>query len=197
MSKLPDIDLDFGDRSKALDLIQGINASIIKNDVITKHNSGVYYTKIPNKDGVATIDYNSADDRGYFKLDLLNVSIYQKINDKEHLDRLSKQEAPWDMLWTCKEFCEQVTHIGNHYDLVCSMKPDTIPRMAMFLSIIRPGKAHLQKKSWKEIGETIWLKPENNQYHFKKAHAVAYAHLVVLHMNILYEEYMEMLNQPS
>jgi hypothetical protein len=61
---------------------------------------------------------------------------------------------------------------------------DSIPRMAMFLAIIRPGKRHLVGKTWREVSETVWQRPQDNQYFFKKSHAVAYAHLVVVDMNL-------------
>jgi DNA polymerase III alpha subunit len=61
--------------------------------------------------------------------------------------------------------------------------------MAILLSIIRPGKAKLQGKTWKEVSEDVWNKPEDGAYYFKKAHAVAYAHLVAVHINLLCEEY--------
>ena len=53
-----------------------------------KHNTGIYPTEIPHNpvDNCATIDYKEADQRGYFKLDFLNVSIYQDVRDEEHLD---------------------------------------------------------------------------------------------------------------
>ena len=34
---------------------------------------------------LSTIDYEKAEDRGYFKLDFLNVSLYKDIKDEEHL----------------------------------------------------------------------------------------------------------------
>jgi hypothetical protein len=61
---------------------------------------------------------------------------------------------------------------------------NTIPRMAMFLAIIRPGKRHLIGLPWAEAANTIWDKTEDG-YVFKKAHAVGYAHLVVVHMNLI------------
>ena len=191
MSKLPDIDIDFADRERALQIMPGVAASMTEHGVTKKHNTGVYYTKIPvdPTTGTSTIDYKTAEYRGYFKLDLLNVAVYQKVKSEEHLSKLMKQEPLWELLWKSKEFCEQVIHVGNYYDLICSMKPDSIPRMAMLLSIIRPGKAHLQNKTWKEVGEDVWKKPDGDAYYFKKAHAVAYAHLVAVHINLLCEEY--------
>ena len=189
--RLPDVDIDFADRERVLDVMPGVAASMNEHGVVKKHNTGVYYTKIPvdPSTNMSTLDYKIAEDRGYFKLDLLNVAVYQKVKDEAHLDSLIKKEPLWELLWKSREFCEQVIHIGNYYDLICKMKPDSIPRMAMLLSIIRPGKAKLQGKTWKEVSEDVWNKPEDGAYYFKKAHAVAYAHLVAVHINLLCEEY--------
>lgn len=65
---------------------------------------------------------------------------------------------------------------------------NSIPRLSMFLSVIRPGKKHLIGKSWKEVSETIWTVGDDDGYSFKKSHAVAYAHLVVIHMNLLEQD---------
>ena len=63
---------------------------------------------------------------------------------------------------------------------------NSIPRLAMFLAIIRPGKKHLISKTWKEVAKTVWDK-DHTGYTFKKSHAIAYSHLVVVHMNLLEE----------
>jgi DNA polymerase III alpha subunit len=65
------------------------------------------------------------------------------------------------------------------------MKPDSIPRMAAFISIIRPGKAHLQNQPWATVFESVWDGDDSRGYTFKKAHALSYAMLVSLHMNVL------------
>jgi len=57
--------------------------------------------------------------------------------------------------------------------------------MAMFLSVIRPAKRHLAGLTWREVGIKVWDKPEGNGYFFKKAHAISYAQLVAVHMNLL------------
>ena len=191
MSDLPDIDIDFANRQSAIDLIDCTPAMIKEHSILKKHNTGVYYTDIPSDPatGIATLDYKTAEDRGYFKLDLLNVAVYQNVKSNEHLDQLMAKQPLWELLWKSKVFCEKVIHISNYHDLIVKKQPSSIPQMAMLLSIIRPGKAHLQNKSWKEIAETVWQKPTDGSYYFKKAHAVAYAHLVAVHINILCEEY--------
>jgi hypothetical protein len=64
---------------------------------------------------------------------------------------------------------------------------NTIPRLAMFLAVIRPSKKHLMGLSWAEVAKTIWDK-EQDGYAFKKAHSISYAQLVVVHMNLLARE---------
>jgi DNA polymerase III alpha subunit len=78
--------------------------------------------------------------------------------------------------------------VGNYTDLLKEMKPDSIPRMAAFISIIRPGKAHLQTRSWSEVFASVWDGDDSQGYTFKKAHAISYAALVALHMNLLNQD---------
>lgn len=183
-----DIDIDFGDRTRILSLLKHTPASIIKDDKATKHNTGVYFTDIPVDPftGSASLDYNQAEDRGYLKLDFLNVSLYNLIHSEQELIELQTKDPQWDKLYT-REFCTQLIHIGNHYDTLVKMPEavNSIPRMAMFLSVIRPAKRHLIGQPWAEVAKTVWDKPEDDGYYFKKSHAVAYANLVVIHMNLL------------
>jgi hypothetical protein len=97
------------------------------------------------------------------------------------------KEPNWYRLWEDKMFCDQVIHVNGHHNLMVKLKPDTMTRMAMFLAVMRPGKAHLQNYDWKQIAEQVWTKPGDGSYYFKKAHAVAYAHLVAIHINLLEE----------
>jgi len=179
-----DVDIDFADREKILNLIKHVPA----RQQGRKHNSGVYVTDIPIDpiNGCSTLDYKEAEDRGYFKIDFLNVNVYTHIRDNAHYIELLKTPPPWEKLLD-KNFCSQVIHVSNHWNDVVKMKPDSVARMAMFLALIRPGKKHLIGKPWKEINETIWEQTEDS-YSYKKAHAVSYAKLVALHMNILNEQ---------
>lgn len=186
-----DIDLDFGDRSKVLALINHHPAGIIRDGALTRHNTGVYVTDIPIDPvtGTAAIDFKDAEDRGYMKLDLLNVSLYTHIKSPEHLDELLAKEPDWAKLYD-PDFCSKLMHIGNHYETLIKMPEavNSIPRLAMFLAIIRPAKRHLIGKPWKEVAKTIWDKPTDGSYAFKRSHSVSYSHLIVVHMNLLLEQ---------
>ena len=185
-----DIDIDFGDRARALALLEHVPASIIRDGVLTAHNTGVYVTAIPQDpfSGRASLDYQAAEARGYTKLDFLNVSLYTQIKSEQHLQDLMAQEPLWDLLYD-REFCSQLIHIGNHYDTLVKMPEpvDSLPRLAMFLSVIRPAKRHLIGKTWQQVAETVWERPDDDSYYFKKSHAVAYAHLVAVHINLICE----------
>jgi hypothetical protein len=183
-----DIDIDFGDREQILDKIQHVPASIRKETEVRRHNTGVYVTDIPHDPvhNIAAIDYQEAEERGYIKLDLLNVWVYQWVRDEQHLTELMR-EPHWYKLKD-REFFEQLIHLKNHYETLLSMPEpvDSIPRLAMFLSVIRPGKRHLIGRPWSEVAKTVWVN-DGEGYTFKKSHSIAYAHLVVVHMNLLEE----------
>ena len=191
---MPDIDIDFADRDVVLDKI---NHRIARLNKDKKHNTGVYVTEIPHNpvDNMSTLDYEEADDRGYFKLDFLNVSLYRDIKSKEQLNRLLGTEPLWDLL-THQEFSDKLFHVGEHSSLLQRLKPTTIEQLAATLAIIRPAKRHLVGKSWTDIMKEVWVKPSDGAYYFKKAHAVAYAHAIVVHMNLICEQ-LESLDKPK
>ena len=183
-----DIDIDLADRQQVLDLLNVTPASIIRDGKLSKHNTGVYATDIPVDpfSGSASLDYQAAEDRGYMKLDLLNVHVYKQVRDETHLIKLM-QEPDWTKLYD-PAICGQLIHINNHYDTLLKMPEpvDSIPRLAMFLAVIRPGKRHLIGRTWKDVAATVWDKVEG-EYSFKKAHAIAYSQLVVVNLNLLCE----------
>jgi len=182
-----DIDIDSANRDQILKLISNVSASIHRNGSVVKHNTGVYVTDIPSDPvtGLCTIDYNSAEDLGYIKLDLLNVGLYERIKNSQHLDRLMHTEPNWNML-NNPDFVERIIHINNHYSTLQKMPEpvNSIPRMAMFLSVMRPAKRHLIGLPWKEVAKTVWHKPVDGSYYYKKSHAISYAQLVAVNINL-------------
>ena len=182
-----DIDLDLADREQVLKLIHATPARQETHGQVRRHNSGVYITDIPY-DPVhecAAITYEEAEQRGYFKIDLLNMSVYEQVASPEHYEQLLAQEPDWSRLWTDPEWAKQLVHVGNYTELLKTMRPDSIPRMAAFIAIIRPGKAHLQNQPWAEVFKSVWDGDSSRGFVFKQSHSVGYAKLVALHMNIL------------
>jgi hypothetical protein len=183
-----DIDIDVANRDQALALLNHTAATIIRDDKVSKHNTGVYFTEIPADpaNGRASLDYEAAEEHGYIKLDILNVGLYQQIKNEQHLQELMQQEPAWNRLYD-PEFCAQLIHIGAHYNTLIKM-PEAVNsdvRLMMFLAIIRPAKRHLIGLPWKEVAKTIWERPADNGYFFKKSHSCAYSRLVMVHMNLL------------
>ena len=94
-----DVDVDVKDRNEVLKHFVHIPASMYKNDFLVKHNSGVYFQEIPIcPDGLSAIEHEEAERRGWFKVDLLNVSVYNDIKNEDHLDKLLNTEPYWELL---------------------------------------------------------------------------------------------------
>ena len=182
-----DIDIDVPDRTAVLKLIEHTAARQLHQGQVRRHNSGIYVTDIPRDipNGCAAIDYESAEQRGYFKIDLLNMSVYQLIRNPAQYAAMLAATPPWSRLWTDTAWTSQLVHVGQYSKLLESMKPDNIQRLAAFISIIRPGKAHLQNRPWTEVFASVWDGDDSRGYIFKKAHAISYAMLVIVHMNLL------------
>ena len=185
---MPDIDIDFADRTKALDVFKNVTAVIEDNGTFKKHNTGIYCTSIPYNPitGQSTIEYKQAEERGYFKIDFLNVGVYEGVKDRKHLLQLMETEPLWDLLEQ-DDFSNLLFHVNGHGAILRQMKPRNILQLAAVLAMIRPAKRYLIGKDWDLIMTEIWTKPTNEEYYFKKAHAVAYAHVIVVQMNLICE----------
>jgi hypothetical protein len=182
-----DIDIDLANRDQLLALIHATPARQTHQGQVRRHNSGIYATDIPYDpvNACAAIDYETAEQLGYFKIDLLNMSVYQLIRDPVHYQQMLVLEPPWSRLWTDTNWAKQLVHIGNYTELLETMRPDSIPRMAAFISIIRPGKAHLQGRPWDQVFASVWDGDASQGFVFKQSHAISYAALVALHMNLI------------
>ena len=183
---MPDIDIDFADRDTILSQLEH---RVAKLNTGKKHNTGVYATEIPHNpiDNLATVEHKAADERGYFKLDFLNVSIYKGVKDNEHLTQLMEREPLWQLL-EHTDFSDNVFHLNGHGTLLAQLKPTSVEQLAATLAIIRPAKRHLSGSIWNLIFQEVWTKPTDGSYYFKKAHAISYAMACVVHMNLLCEQ---------
>jgi len=184
-----DIDIDFPDRTHVLGIIKHIKASRIEEDKFISHNTGIYLQSIPYDpiNNLAGIEYKEAEKRGYFKIDFLNVNIYKDIRNEEHLQYLMNQEPLWDLLLD-DNFNSLLFHVNGHGSILREMKPQSVEQLAAVLAMIRPAKRYLIGKDWTTVMTEIWTKPEDGEYYFKKAHAVAYAMAVVVQINLICEQ---------
>jgi DNA polymerase III alpha subunit len=181
---MPDIDIDFLNREHILNKITHIRA---RRDN-TNHNTGIYVQAIPHDPitNLAGIDYKQAEQRGYFKIDLLNVGIYNGVKNEEHLIKLMETEPLWELLIQ-DDFTNLLFHLNGHGDIIRKTPPTSVEQLAAVLAILRPAKRYLIGKDWNTIMNEIWLKPDSNDYYFKKSHAIAYAIAVIVQMNLICE----------
>jgi len=185
-----DVDIDMANREDFLRLVNHTPASIKHEDgTYSKHNTGVYFQTIPSfpLEGFSSIEYETAEEDGWFKVDVLNNGIYKDVRDEAHITELMNIEPLWDLL-EHEEFVSQLFHISNYSNILAQYKPTSVEQLAMILAIIRPGKKHLIGKSWNEITKQVWVKPTDGSYYFKHSHAIAYAVAIVVQMNLICEK---------
>lgn len=187
-SVVTDIDIDTPDRSVLLKLFKNTTASNHSGAKPRAHNTGVYFHKVPvdpltNR---CSVDYKEAEEMGFFKIDILNVGIYKEVRDDQHMNELLETEPLWELLDE-EEFCNLVFHMRGHHDVCNRMKPTNTLQLAAVLAMIRPAKRYLVGSTWEQVMQEVWIKPDNDQYYFKKSHAVSYAMAVRLHMNLIIE----------
>jgi DNA polymerase III alpha subunit len=185
---MPDIDIDFVDRTKVLSLFNHIRASRLENDKLVPHNTGVYLHPVPvdAKTNLCAIPYDQAEENGYFKVDFLNVGIYKNVRSEEHLVQLMETEPLWDLLLD-DQFVDLLFHLNGHGDVLKKTCPTSAEQLAAVLAMIRPAKRYLIGKNWQTIMQEVWTKPGTGEYYFKKSHATAYALAVIVQMNLICE----------
>ena len=186
---MPDIDIDFIDRENALSHFKHIRARREDDGKILKHNTGVYMHEVPFDpvNNLCSVEYDKAEDQGLFKLDFLNVSLYQGIRDEKHLIELIEREPLWELLEQ-EDFTNLLFHVNGHGRILQKLKPASVEQLAAVLAMIRPAKRHLIDQTWPDIMTEVWKKPEGDEYFFKKSHATAYAVAIVVQMNLICEQ---------
>ena len=185
---MPDIDIDFIDREQALKLFKHTVASRNDNGRLVKHNTGVYLHEVPVDavTSLCSVPYEQAEEQEFFKIDFLNVGLYNGVRNEEHLVQLMETEPLWDLLLQ-DEFNNLLFHVNGHGSILREMQPSSIEQLAAVLAMIRPAKRHLIGKNWATVMSEVWTKPETNDYYFKKSHATAYAVAIVVQMNLICE----------
>jgi hypothetical protein len=181
-----DIDIDVADRDDILKIIPHVAAVQRDGTHVRKHNTGVYFHEMPTNPltGNATVEYKEAEDLGYFKIDVLNVSLYKQVKNPDHLDKLCAIDPDWNML-TNPEIVSKLFHLGNHVDITIKKAPKDINQLAMLLALIRPAKRHLAHLNWSAIEKNIWSKSEGDGYLFKRSHSFGYAMAIIVQLNLM------------
>lgn len=182
-----DVDIDVKNRDELIRLLDVVPAAICdeKTNSLRKHNTGVYFQDIPEDKllGHSTIDHKDAEELGYFKIDILNLSIYSDVENHDDLDELM-EEPIWELL-EYDEIVSKLFHVHEYGELLKKLKPRSVEELAMVLAIIRPSKAYLRNSSWDRIRAEVWIPPKDGSYYFKKSHSIAYSMTIVVQMNII------------
>ena len=186
-----DVDLDVFGRDEILEGLPCVYGRIDRDGgKFEKHLTGVYFQNIPRDPvtNISTVDHKVASDYGYFKIDFLNVNMYEGVKSEDHLLELLNREPPWDF-FEYEEITDQLFHLKGHSNLLCRYKPQSVEDLAMILAIMRPAKAYLQRHDWAAIRKEVWVKHEGEEhYQFKRAHGIAYALAIIVHLNLLIEK---------
>lgn len=182
-----DVDIDLADRDGLVRILPCTPASVRDSQGhYSRHNTGVYLQRIPvfPLEGISSIDYKAAEAQGWFKIDLLNNSIYQGVRDTAHLEELMNREPHWQ-LFEHEDIVRQLAHVNNYADLLAHYKPQSVEELAMIIALVRPAKKHLIGKTFEQIREEIWRKPDHDSYYFKKSHSFAFAVSIIVQLNLL------------
>lgn len=183
-----DVDIDLPSSFDSVEYFDWTKASLVKDEEMRKHPVGVYPQNIPIDpvSKLSAIPYKDAEEIGYFKIDFLHNYVYDKFESREEIETLLEIDPPWELLKS-PSTVKQLFQLGKHFDTVRKMQPQSVEDLADVLAIIRPGKSwlvpkYLQDKSF--VRNRLYS-PDENGYSFKKAHAVAYALVVVLQLHLI------------
>jgi DNA polymerase III alpha subunit len=183
-----DIDIDVPATIKPDFIKNSIRASIIQGGKLVPHPCGVYFQKIPIDEvtGLAAIPYKEAEIFGFQKIDILHNNIYNNIKSRQHLEQLLNQEPRWE-LFQVSSIVKQLFQLSNHLDVLQRVKPKSILELADVLALIRPGKrfaldAYCAEKE--KVRPLLYMK-DDDSYSFKKSHAIAYALVVIVQLNLI------------
>ena len=186
-----DVDIDVFGREKILDGLECVFGRIDRAaDKFEKHPTGVYFQNIPRDPttNISTIDHRIANDYGYFKIDFLNVNMYEGIKDEAHLLSLLNKEPPWEF-FQYVEITDKLFHLRGYSHLLQKFPPKSVEDIAMILAMIRPAKSYLQSANWDKVRNEIWDKSlDRTDYHFKRCHSISYALAVIVNLNLLIEQ---------
>jgi DNA polymerase III alpha subunit len=184
-----DIDIDLDPSFDPLVLFPNwVRASVVKNEVLGPHPCGIYPQDIAVDPitKLAAIPYDQAEELGYFKLDFLHLTIYQHFTERTEMLQLLDLEPDWSILLNEAEV-EKLFQLSRHAKLLKQLQPTSIEELADALALIRPGKQELLPLylSNRDVCRGILYLKDTNGFSFKKSHAIAYAHIIVLQLHLI------------
>jgi DNA polymerase III alpha subunit len=187
-----DIDIDLKTDFDPFDFFDNcVRASQVQNGKLVKHNVGVYFQNIPKDPltGLSAIPYKEAERLGYFKIDMLHLSLLNDFKSKKEIRELVKKEPDWNLLLE-DEIIKDLFQLKAHGEMLKKVKPRSVLELGDVMALIRPGKRELLNKYLEnrtKIRNLLYAHSDDEQYSFKKGHAISYALCVVLQLHLFKE----------
>lgn len=162
---------------------------MLKDKKLTPHPCGVYFQAVPTDPltGLSAVPYSEAEDLGCFKIDFLHLHVYDHFSSREEIKELLKHEPDWDLL-KIPSVVEQLFQLSKHFDLLQQVKPRSVNDLADCLALIRPQKRFILNYYLQDAVRyqaELYKQDGDGGYGFKKAHAVAYALVIVLQLHLI------------
>lgn len=188
MKHYADIDIDTASTFIPKDIFpECIYASRVNNGDLHKHPVGVHFQNIPIDPvtKLSAIPYNHISEYEYYKIDMLHVSVLDMFDNKEQIKKLIKKEPNWEILVN-PEHTHKLFQLNKQYEVLSLLRPKSIIDVADCIALIRPGKRNLLYKylANKEAVRAV-LYQKSHESDYKKSHAIAYAHIVVLQLHLI------------
>lgn len=164
-----------------------VQASRVEKGKLVPHPCGGYFASVPIDPvtGLCATPFGDAEEYGWTKIDFLHLSLLNTIESRDDLLQLVDTEPDWDLLQD-PNVVAGLFQLKNSYDFVKQMKPRSVEDLADVIAIIRPEKRHLLDRYVADKNRTrkvLFQIGEEGAGSFKKAHAIAYALMIVLQLN--------------
>ncbi|RMH20483.1 MAG: hypothetical protein D6698_04180 [Gammaproteobacteria bacterium] len=177
---LPDVDFDLSGPIGLSEI--GTVASIIRDNELLRHPSGVYVSRVPVDPvtGQCSLDHHRAEHLGYPKVDLLVNRSYAAFRSTdelaEYVNRIYAGEFPAEHFLDPKyyEGEPRIPQLYRHYDMVLRYPPKSVDDVAILFALIRPACRHLVGLPIEEIAQRIWVE-KTKGYRYKKSAAYGVA----------------------
>ena len=183
-----DIDIDIPPNLNIAQILPiAIPASMVRDGNLKKHTCGYYFQTIPVDPitKLAAIPYKEAAEIGYFKFDLLHLTLLNQFKTKQEIRDLINAEPDWTLLWN-RECVSTLFQLHSHYDLLDRVKPRSVEVLADCIALIRPGKRRLLEdyiRQPSKIRPQLYRQSNEDKSAFKRSHAIAYALTIVLQLH--------------
>jgi DNA polymerase III alpha subunit len=181
-----DVDIDCPTSFKPEDVFPWVRASILRDGALSPHPCG-YYPQMMAKDpftGLAAAPYDRAEEEGFMKVDFLHLRLLDGLT-RPQIEEWVRKEPDWDLL-LLPSVQTQLFQLAKHGDLLTKVRPRSVEELADCMALIRPGKKKLLGLYLKDRAACrplLYIKDED--YSFKKSHALAYSYNVVLQLHRL------------